>query len=348
MSDFQKHLIFKNNTIKEALTKLNELASDAILFVVDDQNRLIGSLTDGDIRRGFLKGLILENDVSQFIQENPKFIRKGNYTIEKIIEYRNNNFKIIPIVDEENRILNILNFRFHKSYLPLDVIIMAGGKGERLKPLTDNTPKPLLKVGNKSIIERNIDQLISYGIGNLWISVRYLGQQIKDNLKDGKDKGVTIRYITEDIPLGTIGAAAKAEITEHEYVMVLNSDLLTNLDYEDFFIDFIAKDAMFSVVTIPYHVEVPYAVLETKDNHILSFKEKPTYTYYSNGGIYLMKKACLKLIPEDAFFNTTDLMELLIANDEKVTSYPLRGYWLDIGKHEDFNKAQEDIKHIHF
>lgn len=346
--DFKKHLIFKDDTIKEALGKLNELAGDAILFIVDEHEKLIGSLTDGDIRRGFLKGLILDSNVGQFIQQNPKFIRKGNYTLEDIIKYRNNNFKIIPIVDEENRIINIVNFRFHKSYLPIDVIIMAGGRGERLKPLTDHTPKPLLKVGGKSIIERNIDQLISYGVNNFWISIRYLGQQIEDFFKDGTEKGANIRYIKEEMPLGTIGAASKIEIIEHDYVMIINSDLLTNLDYEDFFLDFIAKDAMLSVVAIPYYVEVPYAVLETKDDNILSFKEKPTYTYYSNGGIYLMKKTCIELIPKDTFFNATDLIELLIANGEKVSSYSMRGYWCDIGKHEDFVKAQEDIKHISF
>jgi dTDP-glucose pyrophosphorylase len=344
--NFKKHLIFKNNTIKEALAKLNELAGDAILFVVDEQDRLIGSLTDGDIRRGFLLGLLLESDVSKFIQESPKFLRKGSYTIEEVINFRNNKFTIIPIIDKENRIHNILNFRVHKSYLPIDAIIMAGGRGERLKPLTDNIPKPLLKIGDKPIIEHNVDRLISFGIDDLWISVRYLGEQIEDHLKDGSLKGASIQYIWEKSPLGTIGAASEAKITEHDYVMVINSDLLTDLNFEDFFLDFIAKNAMLSVVTIPYQVEVPYAVLETKDDHILAFKEKPTYTYYSNGGIYLMKKKCLKLIPKNTFYNATDLMELLIANGEKVASYPMRGYWLDIGKHQDYIKAQEDIKHI--
>jgi dTDP-glucose pyrophosphorylase len=346
MRNFKKHLIFKNNTIKEALAKLNELAGDAILFVIDEQERLIGSLTDGDIRRGFLQGLLLESDVSHFIQENPKFLRKGNYTIQEVIDFRNKDFKIIPIIDQENRIQNVLNFRFHKSYLPIDAIIMAGGRGERLKPLTDNIPKPLLKIGNKPIIEHNVDRLISFGIDDLWISVRYLGEQIEDYLKDGATKGANIQYIREKSPLGTIGAASKAKITEHEYVMVINSDILTNLDFEDFFLDFIAKEATFSVVTIPYYVEIPYAVIETKNENVISFKEKPTYTYYSNGGIYLMKKACLNLIPRDILFNTTDLMDLLIANGEKVSSYPLRGYWLDIGRHEDYLKAQEDIKHL--
>jgi len=348
MKDYKKHLINKSQHVKQALEKFNLLGSDTILFVVDDDEKLIGSLTDGDIRRGLLNGLGLESGVLEFIQKNPKFFKKGNYTIQQVIDYRNSGFRIVPVVDHENKIQNVLNFRFHKSYLPLDAIIMAGGRGERLKPLTDNIPKPLLVVGNKPIIEHNVDQLISYGIDDLWISLRYLGEQIKDYLKDGVAKGANIRYIWEDSPLGTIGAASKAESMEHEDVLIINSDLLTNLNYEDFYLDFKAKDVMFSVVTIPYHVEVPYAVLETNNEHIVSFKEKPTYTYYSNGGIYLMKKECLKLIPKGAFFNTTDLMQLLISKGEKVSSYPLRGYWLDIGKHEDYTKAQEDIKHISF
>jgi len=345
---YKRHLVVNNSTIKQALAKLNDLAGDAILFVVDEQERLIGSLTDGDIRRGFLQGLTLESNVLEFIQKNPKFLRKGDYDIQEVIEFRKEEFKIIPIVDKENRIRDILNFRFHKSYLPLDAIIMAGGRGARLKPLTDNVPKPLLKIGDKPIIEHNIDRLISYGINDLWISVKYLGEQIEDFFKDGSSKGAHIQYIREKEPLGTIGAASGAKIKEHDYVMVINSDLLTNLDYEDFFLDFIAKDAMLSVVAIPYHVEIPYAVIETKNEEIISFKEKPTYTYYSNGGIYLMKKECLALIPKDKFFNSTDLMDLLIAKGEKVSSYPLRGYWLDIGRHEDYLKAQEDIKHINF
>ena len=344
MIDFRKHIVSENSTIKEALSKLNELATDAILFVENDQQMLIGSLTDGDIRRGLLKGFGIDSEVTKFIQKDPKFIQKGSTDIQQIIEYRQNGFKIIPIVDKENRIKGILNFRLHKSYLPLDAIIMAGGRGERLKPLTDDIPKPLLMIGEKPIIEHNIDRLVSYGINDIWITIKYLGYQIENFLKDGSGKGVCIKYIKEDFPLGTIGAAGKINKIEHNNILVTNADLLTNLNYEDFYLDFIAKDAMLSVVTIPYYVDIPYAVLETSNEHILSFKEKPRYTYYSNGGIYLMKKSCLALIPKDTFFNATDLMELLISKGEKVTSFPLHDYWLDIGKHEDYLKAQEDIK----
>jgi len=348
MINYKNHLILSNTTIKEALIKLDKLAKDAILFVVDEKDVLIGSLTDGDIRRGLIKGVTIAEEVTVVIQKKPRFVKKGESNIKKIIEYREGNYRIIPVLNNKNKVVNVINFRFLKSYLPIDAVIMAGGRGERLKPLTDNTPKPLLKIGDKPIIEHNIDRLIGYGIDDFWISVRYLGEQLEAYFKDGSQKNISTQYVWETEPLGTIGAASKINNFLHDYILVTNSDILTNLDYEDFFLTFLESEADMSVVTIPYDVKIPYAVLETTNSHVLSFKEKPTYTYYSNGGIYLMKKEVKDLIPNNEHFNATDLMELLINKGLKVHSYPLRGYWLDIGKPEDFKKAQEDIKHINF
>ena len=223
---------------------------------------------------------------------------------------------------------------------------MAGGRGTRLQPLTDTVPKPLLKVGDKAIMEHNVDRLALYGIDDYWFSVKYLGEQIEEYFGNGNDKNRNIDYVWEDVALGTIGAVSKIKNFEHDYILLTNSDILTNLDYEHFFLDFLKQEADFSVVTIPYRVNVPYAVLETNDREITNFKEKPSYTYYSNGGIYIMKKSVLKYLPEEIFYNATDLMEKLIKENKKVISYPLVGYWLDVGKHADFEKAQEDIKHL--
>lgn len=348
MQAFNKHLIDHRETVLSALAKLDQLAADAILFVIDEDKRLKGSLTDGDVRRGLLKGKSLDNGVSEFIQPNPKFIRKGKYDLKQVISFRSGNFKVIPILDEADRIINVINFRIFKSYLPLDAVLMAGGRGERLKPLTDTTPKPLLKVGEKPIIQHNLDRLMSYGIDDFWISVRYKGEQIKEYFQDGSHMNVSIDYISEDEPLGTIGAVRQIASLSHDAILVSNSDILTNLDYEDFYQSFVDSGADMSVVTIPYDVSIPYAVLETTHGHVTSFKEKPTYTYYSNGGIYLLKKEVLKLIPPHTHYNATDLMETLIQSGHKVHSYPLIGYWLDIGKMEDYQKAQLDIKHIKF
>lgn len=348
MSNYKKHLVGHNNSIREALAQLNQLASDAILFVVNEEEQLIGSLTDGDVRRGLINGYTIDDNIELFIQENPKYISKGERDIEKIIQFREKLYRILPIVDENKRIVNVINFREIKSYLPVDAVIMAGGRGQRLLPMTQTTPKPLLKVGDKPIIEHNLDRLAQYGVDDFWISINYLGDQIESYFGNGAAKNVTISYVHEDKPLGTIGAVSKIQNFRHDYVLVTNSDLLTNLDYEHFFLEFLAQDAALAVVTIPYMVNIPYAVLETHEGKVVNFKEKPTYTYFSNGGIYLVKKSVFAMLPPNEFFNATDLMDVLIAQGEKVVSYPLSGYWLDIGNPEDYEKAQKDINHIKF
>jgi dTDP-glucose pyrophosphorylase len=348
MRNFRDHIIALNSTIKNALIKLNDLGKDAILFVIDDNDILIGSLTDGDVRRGLLKGITINHEVNTIIQSDPRFIRKGDRDIEKVIEYREGNYRILPVLDKENKVVNVINFRETRSYLPVDAVIMAGGRGSRLQPLTDKVPKPLLKVGDKTIMEHNVDRLMLYGIDNFWVSLKYLGDKIETYFGNGKEKNIDIQYIREEEPLGTIGAVSKINNFGHDYVLVTNSDILTNMDYEHFYLDFIKKDADFAVVTIPYKVNIPYAVLETFNGNIVNFKEKPAYTYYSNGGIYLMKKSVLKFLPKNTYFNATDLMEILIKENKKIISYPLSGYWLDVGKHEDLAKAQEDIKQIKF
>jgi dTDP-glucose pyrophosphorylase len=348
MRHYREHLILSGSTIKQALFKLNDLSQDAILFVVDSEDKLLGSLTDGDVRRGLINDFSIENRIDQIIQKQFRYIRKGDNDIKKIIEYREANFRIIPILDNNDAVVNVINFRNIKSYLPIDAVIMAGGRGQRLQPLTDEIPKPLLKVGEKPIIEHNIDRLTKFGIDDFWISLKYLGEQIENHLGSGEKKNIHIDYVWESEPLGTIGAISLINNFTHDYVLVTNSDLLTNIDYEHFFLDFIKHNADLAVLTIPYQVNIPYAVLETQDNIIMSFKEKPEYTYYSNGGVYLMKKNILNCMPKNSFYNSTDLMQELINLKYKVISYPFLGYWLDIGKHDDFEKAQRDIKNFKF
>jgi dTDP-glucose pyrophosphorylase len=349
MINYKDHLLKNTSSIKDALIKLNVLAKDAILFIIDDLGKLHGSITDGDVRRGLINGVTIDDLVIKILQPNPKFILKSKYDLQKIIDLRNENYKVFPVLDNDGVIINVINFRIIKSYLPLDAIIMAGGKGTRLRPLTNDIPKPLLPVGDKTIMEHNVDRLMKFGIDDFWFSVNYLGEKIEDFFGSGKQKNISISYVWEDTPLGTIGAVSKIDDLKHEDILVTNSDILTNIDYEQFYLDFKNSKADLSIACIPYNVNIPYAVLE-KDDHgfIKSFKEKPTYTYYSNGGIYLMKKSVLSLIPKNSFFNATDLIDLLISKNKKVVSFSLDGYWLDVGKHDDYKKAQIDIKKIKF
>ena len=349
MDLLQAHLFNQKNNVREALISLDQLATDAILFIVDDDNKLIGSLTDGDIRRGFIKGLGFENSILEYIQSNPKFILEDEFDQDKLEEFKKNFFKVIPILNKNHQVVDILNFRFKSTLLPVDAVLMAGGEGKRLRPLTENTPKPLLKVGDKPIIEYNIDRLINVGIENIYLSINYLGEQLEEYFGRGESKNINIDYIREDKPLGTIGSVLLVENFEHDEIIVMNSDLLTNIDFGDFYKTFKTSGADMAVAATTYHVDVPYAVLEADDHQkVKSLKEKPRYTYFSNAGIYLMKKSLLAMIPKNEFYDITDLMEKVLEMDLKLVTYPINGYWLDIGKHEDFKKAQEDIKHIKF
>ncbi len=346
MRDYKEYLISASAKLKDALAQLNLLALDAILFVIDDHSRLVGSLTDGDVRRGLLKGKGVDDNVIDYIQPSPRSINKTNYSLPEIVTLRERNFKVLPVLDAERRVVNVINFRTQKSYLPMDALVMAGGRGSRLRPMTDTIPKPLLKVGDKPIIDHNVDRLRSFGIDDFHISVRYLGEQLEEHYGSKGITGTNFNFIWEKEALGTLGAASLIKKFHHDYVLVTNSDLLTTLDYEDFFLHFLESEADMAVASIPYKVDVPYAVLEMNKDRVISFKEKPTYTYQSNGGIYILKKELLQKVPYNQFYNATDLMEKLINDGGMVVTYPIHQYWLDIGKPEDFTKAQEDIKHI--
>ena len=279
----------------------------------------------------------------------PKYIVKDEFDQEKLDDFKKNFFKVIPVVNKEKRVVDILNFRYRSTILPVDAVLMAGGKGMRLRPLTENTPKPLLKVGDKPIIEYNIDRLAKVGVENIYISINYLGEQLEEYFGDGTSKNLNIGYVREGKPLGTVGSVLLVDKFEHDEIIVMNSDLLTNIDFEDFYRTFKTAGADMAVAATTYHVDVPYAVLEADDQQkVKSLKEKPRYTYFSNAGIYLLKRKLLDMIPKGEFYDITELMEKVLAMDHKLITYPINGYWLDIGKHEDFRKAQEDVKHIKF
>lgn len=344
--DFKRYLILQNESVHVALQMLDNLASDAVLFVVDAEAKLHGSITDGDMRRGFIKGLNLESPLINFIFTSPKFIRSGENAISQIIEFRKKDIMIVPVLDQNDCIINVLNLNHHTSYLPIDAVIMAGGRGERLKPLTDAIPKPLLPIADKPIIEYNLDRLKDFGIEDIWITVNYLADKIIDKFKDGADKSINLQYVQESKSLGTAGALSLIDGFSHDTILLMNSDLLTNINFEEFFLFFQEQKADLAVACISYQVNIPYAVVEEDNFQIKGFKEKPTYTHFTNAGIYLMKREMLENIPQNEFFNATDLMQKLIDTHKKVVAYPMLGYWLDIGKHEDYQKAQEDIKHI--
>lgn len=341
-----KQTIQEDQSLREALEKLNNVPDNLTLFVLDISGKLVGALTDGDIRRGLLKGFSLDDTVDKFMFRQFRYITKINFTTKQIRELKESRIKLVPMVDENMHIHRLIDLGKYKSVLPLDVIIMAGGKGERLKPLTDNLPKPLLEIGDKPILEHNLRHIASYGVNKVFICVNYLGYMISDYFGDGSSLDLKIEYIEENEPLGTIGAAGLIENIEYGQVLLMNADILTNIDLEDFYNEFMEHDSLMSVASVPYKINMPFAVLETAENRVLAFSEKPEYTYYTNAGIYLMKREVLSRIPKNSHYHATDLMQEILNNKEKLTKYSIHGFWMDIGRKEDFQRAQQEIKHL--
>lgn len=346
MKEISKYIVRDNISLNDALIALNKLSDDILtLFVVDEQFRIVGSLTDGDVRRGLIEGKSLHDPVSIAMNRRFHSLHHHKITISVIKELKTKKIEMLPCLDDEGHIVKIYDLQNQKSILPIDAVLMAGGKGLRLRPLTDTTPKPLLKVGDKPIIDYNIDHLLEYGINHISVTVNYLKEQIENHIANTR-KSSSIQCVREPRFLGTIGSVKFVEHYYNDTVLVMNSDLFTNINYEDFFIHFSENDADMSVAAVPYSVSVPYGIFELEGRNIKGIKEKPIYNYYANAGIYLVKRELFDLIPENEYFDATDFMNLLISKDLKVIRYPITGYWLDIGKFEDFNKAQELVNHM--
>lgn len=343
---YSKYIISDRTTIRAALVVLNNVSGETMsLLVVDDKQQMVGSLSDGDIRRGIINGGKLEDKVETIMHRDYKYLEEKDYDVAHLKAFRERRILFIPILDEERHIVDVVNLQKFKSHLPVDAVLMAGGKGERLRPLTEKTPKPLLKVGDKCIIDHNIDRLISYGISHINVTVNYLREQIEEHYAEPRN-GVQVRTFREPRFLGTIGSIKFVDTFYNDTILVLNSDLFTNIDYEDFFLHFQSHDAEMSVAAVPYNVSIPYGILDLNGREIKGLIEKPKYNYYANAGIYLIKKSALAEVPAEEFFNATDLIEKLIAQGKKVIRYPLNGTWIDIGNPQEYEKAQDLVKHM--
>lgn len=343
------HIISKDITLLEALKQINSLYPEPlVLFVVDDNNIMVGTLTDGDSRRALIAGASVNDTAEKVMHRNFNYMRsdEANYVLE-LKNQKERNMKLVPILDDEHHIVDIVNLEKYKTRLPIDAVLMAGGKGERLRPLTEKTPKPLLPVGDKAIIDHNVDRLINYGIQHISVTVNYLKEQIEEHYASLRN-GVQIQTVREPQYLGTIGSVRFVPQFYNDTVLLMNSDVFTNIDYEDFYLHFLHHDAEMSVAAIPYDVSIPYGILDLEGRIIKGLLEKPKYNYYANAGIYLIKRRALYEIPDDTFFNATDLIEKLISEKKKVIRYPLNGTWIDIGNPQEYQKANDLVKHLYF
>ena len=352
---YKQHEKFKHitidceSTLLDGLFKLNNMPknlqiSRLIIFVIDNKGSVLGSLTDGDIRRDLVINKDLNKKVSEICNKNFYYL---DYNQEQfnLVNFRKKNIKILPVLDSSRRIVDLIDLENTNAILPLECMIMAGGRGKRLSPLTDKTPKPMLKLGDKSIIEHNIDRLISFGIKKFYISIKYLGEQIVDYFGDGTSKGIEIQYIRENKPLGTAGSLSKIKKIKTDKLLIINSDLFTDINFEDMYLNLISNKADMVIASKEYVVNVPYGIFENDNFNVNSLIEKPTYKYNLNAGVYILNKKLINKVPKNKYFDITQLIEKLLEQNKKVIHFPILGYWIDIGKPEDLKMAERLFKH---
>ena len=347
MKNYRKVLLKPTSTIKEALQIIDSGAMK-IALVVDDDEKLLGTLTDGDIRRGLLQGLSLDDSIESIINNDPTVCNVED-TKEKILEIATEKkLYQVPIVDKSGKLVGIEEIAelLKPSVKMNKVILMVGGLGTRLRPLTEHTPKPMLKVGDKPILETIILNFKKYGFVNIVLSVNYKSELIEAYFKDGREFGVNIEYIHEEKRMGTAGALSLMHKKLDEPFFVMNGDLLTNINFEHMMEYHLANSATATMGVREYDFQVPYGVVNLDGMDIHSIEEKPVHKFFVSGGVYILSPEVLQYIPKDEFFDMPTLFETLIAKRKRSISFPIREYWLDIGRMEEYERANSEYHRI--
>jgi dTDP-glucose pyrophosphorylase/CBS domain-containing protein len=351
--DLARLLISPTTTLQEAAACIDANAQ-GIALVVDEDRHLIGTIVDGDIRRAMLANISLDTPVSEILKRKtapyavPVSAPLGTdpETLAGIMKTRS--VRHIPLLDEHNRVAGLFTMQnmLESPRMEVQAVLMAGGKGTRLRPLTENLPKPMLPVGDRPLMELIIEQLRAAGITQINVTTHYLPEKIESHFGDGSAFGVHIRYVPEDQPLGTAGGIGLIETPEIP-LLVMNGDLLTDLDFRAM-LDFHREQrAWLTVAVRQYSLTVPYGVVESEGGFVRGLTEKPSLNFFVNAGIYLLEPAAHRLIPSGERMDMPDLIQKLLDRGHPVASFPIHEYWLDIGQHADYQRAQDDFEARH-
>jgi dTDP-glucose pyrophosphorylase len=333
-----------NNTIEEAIRVLDS-EPYKIILVVNSKDVLLGTLTDGDIRRAIINHKKLSDCVKEIMTKNP-ITAAMNEPLKSIVSMMKKYDVVhIPVIDEDGVVVELETMQnvFNKKRKN-PVLLMAGGFGKRLSPLTNNTPKPLLEVGKKPILENIIERFVSQGFYNFYISLHHFSDQLKGYFGDGSKWGINISYIIEDKPLGTAGVLGLLQDKFEDFpVIMMNGDLLTNINFEHLLNFHKDQGGIATVCVREYDFQVPYGVVEAKDNIIMDITEKPIHKFFVNAGIYAFEAKFINGIVKNNYIDMPDLIKLKINNQELINIFPIHEYWLDVGSMDQFNKANIDI-----
>ncbi len=350
MKNVEKLFVYSNNSIYEALATIQD-GSVEITLVVDEERHLIGTITDGDIRRAILRGTDMGDRVDTLLEGRPHPHQKPTVALvgtptdvilqimrEKVIQH-------VPLLDDEGRVVELvwMSELIEDVELPPSAIIMAGGFGSRLLPLTKKLPKPMLPVGGKPLLEHIIEQLREAGIERVNLTTHYKKEVIADYFGDGQEFGLEIRYLEEDQPLGTAGALSLLE-AQDEPLLVINGDILSQIDFRAMLGFHKDHKADMTVAVRQYNFDIPFGVIEVDGVNINSISEKPTMSHFINAGIYLLNPEICRFIQKNQPYHMTDLIDRAITEGQKVICFPVYEDWRDVGRPEDYELAQSDAE----
>ncbi len=343
MKTWRKALVSKDLSVRDVIKVINTVALQ-IALVADSDDLLLGTVTDGDIRRGILKGVLLESPIELIMNKNPVTASRKDGK-KKILDLMMKNvFRHMPIVDDKRRIvgLEVLGELLEPTVRDNWVILMAGGMGQRMRPLTDSRPKPMLLVGDKPILEDILNTFIEYGFRKFYISVNYMAEMIEDYFGDGSKWNVEIRYLREGQKMGTVGAVSLLPEAPTQPFFVMNGDLVTKINPQRLLEFHEDQKAKFTMAVREYDFQVPFGVVKLEKHHITGIDEKPVHKFFVNAGIYILDPEVFTMIPKGEHLDMPTLVQQLIDRQWETAAFPIMEYWLDIGRRSDFERAKTD------
>ncbi|HEY9087656.1 MAG TPA: nucleotidyltransferase family protein [Anaerolineaceae bacterium] len=343
----QKLIIPASLSIAAAMEAMDR-AGFGILLICGAERRLEGVLTDGDIRKAILRGDALDQPCGDIASRSP-IIATDPVSPAEALDLMDNSRSYfvnqLPVLNAGGQVVDLVlrSDLIKVDHIPMSAVVMAGGEGTRLRPLTDSLPKPMLPVGDRPLLEIIIQRLRAAGIQNVNVTTHYKSEKIADYFGDGQKYGVDIRYINEETPLGTAGGLSLIE-TPKEPLLVINGDILTRVDFRAMLSFHRQHDAALTIGVRAYNFQVPYGVIECDGPDVRGVREKPVYSFFVNAGVYLLEPEAHQMIPAGQHFDMTDLMAVLLAQGKRVVSFPIVEYWQDIGQHTDYEQVQRDVQ----
>ena len=353
MTDVTQLFIPPDSTIQDAIARIDP-SQLGIALVVDNNQHLISTIVDGDIRRAILAQVDMNAPVTVLIERKEDIYRQPitahvDTSPEDLVRLMRERFvRHVPLLNDDGQVVDLFHMNdlltMQAQMLPLEAVVMAGGFGTRLRPLTEGIPKPMLPVGDRPLMELMINQLRKAGIHRINVTTHYMAEKIVEHFGDGSAFGVELTYVKEERPMGTAGGVSLID-APNTPLLVMNGDLLTDINFQEMYAYHQEQDAALTVAVRKYEFTVPYGVVESAAGFVTQLVEKPSLSFFVNAGIYLLEPEAFQRIPKQQHINMTEIIDILIVDGKRVASFPIREYWLDIGQHADYQQAQEDMKH---